>query len=50
MRSHARATTPIHAHELWTVSPWPKKQLELSSLVFHSEVPQFNRHAAARVR
>ena len=50
MKFHARATTPIHTHELWTLSPWPKSRSELSSLVVHSEVPQFNRHAATRVR
>ena len=26
MKFHARATTPIHAHGLWTLSPWPKNQ------------------------
>jgi hypothetical protein len=47
MKSDARATTPIHALELWALSPWPIKPVELSSLVSHSEVPQFSVYAAA---
>ena len=43
MISDPRATTPIHAHELWTLSPWPKSRFELSSLVIRSEVPRISR-------
>lgn len=46
MKSDARATTPIHAVELWTLSPWPIKPVELSSLVILSEVPPFIGYAA----
>jgi hypothetical protein len=49
MKSDARATTPIHAHELSTLSRWPKTVSELSSLVLLSEVPQFSCYAATRL-
>ena len=51
MKSHTRATTPIHTYELIeTLSLWPKTALELSSLSNHSEVPLFNVRQAATLR
>ncbi len=42
MKTSTRATTPIHAYGLWSLTPCPKMQVELSSLTNHSEVPRFN--------
>jgi len=43
MRFNTRATTPIHPTELArTLSPWPIKPVELSSLGFRFEVSLLN--------